>query len=485
MTAVSDRIDSFRQIYEREVVKLMRDRKVPGFVVKITEAGNPIYERAFGFRSWKGSQPANADTLFGVASITKSMTAVAVLQLREKGSLDLEDPISDYLPVDLDKFPDNPIRIRHLLCHNSGIPNLGSYGAQIRNEKLTTFKTNPIPIGNDDDFYFHLNDSKPWIKFPPGEKFYYNNDAYTLLSKLVAEVSGMNYEEYMRENLFNPLQMERTTFSRDVVEADENHASGYSTTYSEDKFEREEKPHLSGPYQSGAGGLNTSVNELTNYLQMQVNHGEFNGKTVLSKEAIEEMWQPHNKQIMADQYLLYGDTPVAYGYGLSIREINGYKVIIHGGASGVSGGQVAFIPELDLTYTHLYNVGWFDSEMMVIALNALLGSNPYDKVPFFKRRDHFKELVGHYQSYRKIYEIEVKVDQGSLVIESDSFSKSTNYLIPINPKTTKPMRFWQYDSLGRLEIVFTKRSDEIFVEIERNIYRKVSSNRDLEPFKDK
>ncbi|MHA2249922.1 MAG: serine hydrolase domain-containing protein [Candidatus Kariarchaeaceae archaeon] len=472
-------INHFKKVYEREIVKLLREAKVPGLSVLISKDGETLYERNFGSREWEGSKPATSDTLYGIASMTKSMTSTAILMLHEQGKLNIHDPISKYLPVTIN-YQNTAITIHDLMCHGSGLPNLASYSTSLRNEDLTPFKMPNIPMGNWDDFYFYVNEAQDWLVSKPGEKFYYNNDGYTMLSQIIAKVSGMKYEDYMEKELLHPIGMTRSTFDREKLEKDDNVSKGYSTEFEKKELLRKPKPHLSGMFNSGAGGLNSSSREMTKYLQFHLNGGRHGDKQLLSADLIAEMQKPHNTNIQGESYFLY-EKKAAYGYGLSIIEdFHGVKVVTHGGASGVSGGLVAFIPELGITYTHLYNVGWLGGHIMYMALLALLGKDPED-LPYIKRRKHFRKLKGDYIAYKKNVEVKVIEKEGLLYIEEEVLEKNTYPLIPVYPKDPHPTDFYLYYPYGLLLIQFHLQGDgSVSFDYERNLMKKVDYRPELE-----
>jgi len=472
-------LEEFKKLYEREVVKSMRDGSVPGMSVLITRNGETIYERNFGSREWTGTKPATSDTLYGIASMTKSMTCVAILMLHEQGKLSINDPISKYILVKLQK-DDKPISIHHLMSHSSGLPNLGSYEVSIRNEDLTTFNGQNIPMGNWDDFYFYVNHAQDWLLSDPEEKFYYNNDGFTMLSQIIAKVSGVRYEDFMTDNLLRPLGMTRSTFSRADLELDNDASKGYSSKREANRMKREPKPHLSSQFNSGAGGLNSSTSEMTKYLQFHLNNGQVGDRQLLSPQLLNKMYEPHNKHILSENFLLYDDHS-SYGYGLSIIEnYHGYKLIRHGGASGVAGGVIIFIPELNITYTHLYNVGWFTMHLAHIALYSLLGINPKE-IPFLKRRSHYRRLQGEYSSYMKNIQGKIILKDGLLYLETDIIEKSSVPLVPVNPKDPEPLTFYLYGPYGRLSIPFFIHEDStITFDFERNVMKKVEYRPELE-----
>lgn len=119
-------LSNFKEKFEHETIKIMRDFNVPGMSVLVTKDSETIYERAFGLRKRGEVKEATVDTLFGVSSITKSVTDLGILQLHEEGKLNLRDPISKYIPVEIG-LKDQPIKIHDLMCHCSGVPSLMTF----------------------------------------------------------------------------------------------------------------------------------------------------------------------------------------------------------------------------------------------------------------------------------------------------------------------------------------------------------------------
>ncbi|MHA2334800.1 MAG: serine hydrolase, partial [Candidatus Hodarchaeales archaeon] len=432
----------------------MRDNKIPGMSVLISREGQIFYQRAFGSREWRGGKPATIDTLYGIASITKSMTCVAILQLYQEGKLNIHDPVSNYLPVKLG-FDDNPITIHHLMCHASGIPSLHDYVFPIVNEELTLGELPNFPMGNWEDFWFHINDAKNELISLPGSKFYYFNGGFTILGQIIEKVSEIPYERYVKEYILLPLEMNRSTFSREELEKDEDASMGYTGIKDKNTLKRKPRPHLSGPFNSGAGGLNSTVLELTNYLQFHLNVGEFNGKNILKEDLIREMQKPHNTNLTTDTYLIHkGKT--AYGYGWRIVEdYHGYTLISHAGGSGVSGGFIAFLPELNVTYAQLYNIGFLTRHLMDYALLLLIGKDPDEELVFIKRRRHYKKITGKYEAYKKIITMSIIEKSGMLYLEGELDEK---FSFPLIPHTTDPevMNFYIITPFGKMDVNFTQ-----------------------------
>ncbi len=461
--------ENFRKRFEREVVYVMKTKKIFGMSIKITQNRKTIYERNFGSREREGQKPVNSDTLFGIASMTKSLTCLAILLLQEQTKLNINDPITKYVPISLG-LKDHPITIRHLMCHASGIPDLGTYGIPINNEELNSLKLPYIPMNNWDDFYFHINDATDEIISEPGKKFYYSNDGFTILGQIVEKASGQKYEEFVKKEILEKLQMKRSTFSRTELEQMDNVSKGYDDNYDGKVLKRKAKPATSGPFNSGAGGLNSSVNDLTSYLQMQLNKGIFNGTRIISEELIQEMQKPHNKNSKSNDYL-FGFKDEGYGYGLTVIEnFFGKKLIYHSGSSGTSGGVYCFIPELDITYAHLQNVDSPTRYLSVLAMTLLLGLDPDEQLPYFKKRKHYAELVGKYKSYKNLTEVEIFFKNGLLYLRE----KGDEETFPLIPQSFEAdtMDFYIPQENGRLDISFYTHNKEILFDYERSLMHK-------------
>ncbi|MHA1198709.1 MAG: serine hydrolase [Candidatus Heimdallarchaeaceae archaeon] len=467
-------VNNFKKNFEKEAVKVMRDFKVPGISVYITKDNNAIYERSFGLReSGKNVKAATKDTLYGVSSITKSITCFGILQLYEQEKLDINDPVSKYVPFELG-FEENPILIKHLMSHSSGIPSLNTFYFSQKNQKLVRNNPPEFPMGNWDDFYFHVNDATSEVLSAPGTKYYYWNAGFSLLGKIIEKISGLKYEEYIEKNILTPLGMNRSTYSNKKAEEDGDASRGFNYGVANNEMFREQKDLLSGPFIAGSGGLISSVKEMTNYILCQVNGGEYKGVRILKEDLVKEMWQPHNKNIQAKYFHYYPDLDTTYGYGWKIYDnFFGYRLITHGGMSGVSGGWVGFIPELNLTYVQLQNVNWIPLHLMLKSFALLLGKNPDEEMPYFKKRKHMRLLSGRYESYKKATIIQIQNRNGLLYLTDENWVDKN--VVPLIPGNDDPecMDYYVTTPYGKLDTPFTKHADgQITFEWERFILHK-------------
>lgn len=174
--------------------------KVSGFngAVLVSQYGKVIYKKAFGYANYFSKTPLQTQTHFQLASVSKQFTAVAIMQLKEQGKLQYDDPVEKYLPG----FPyDSTITIRSLLTHRSGLPNYAYCLDKVYNKK--------IPLSNAQVVDLMLK-FKPRMDYRPNAKFAYNNTNYLLLAHIVEKLSGMDFRTYAKTQLFEPAGMSQT-----------------------------------------------------------------------------------------------------------------------------------------------------------------------------------------------------------------------------------------------------------------------------------
>jgi len=192
---------------ENHIEKMVDRNKPPGISIAIVKNGQVVYNKVFGWAGGPPELPAAPDTVYHWWSMTKVPTAIAILQLHDVGKLNIDDPVSDYLPffqVELDGKPAPLITIRQLLRHTSGLPD-----------------TIPAMIGwvHYEDVIYNQTDLLKQhlpkynrLNFAPDSDVSYSNLGYMVLGAIIEKVSGMQYEEYIRKSILSPLGMENTDF---------------------------------------------------------------------------------------------------------------------------------------------------------------------------------------------------------------------------------------------------------------------------------
>ncbi len=194
---------------DRAFTDYAREAHVPGMAWGVIVDGRLVHAGTFGVQDTATQAPVTADTVFRIASMTKSFTAVAILSLRDAGKLSLDDPAERYVPeLKGLAYPtsDSPrITIRHLLTHAAGFPEDNPWGDQqlaLSDDEMAALMRQGIPFSN-----------------PPGLAYEYSNYGFAILGRIVARVSGMPYRDYVRARVLEPLGLSATTLDASAVPA--------------------------------------------------------------------------------------------------------------------------------------------------------------------------------------------------------------------------------------------------------------------------
>lgn len=298
----------------------------------VAENGQPILRKGYGEANMEWHIPNTPDTRFRLGSITKQFTAALVMQLVEKGQIDLAAPIAQYLP-DYPKPNGDRITIHQLLNHTSGIPGYTELPEFGRTARLPQ---KPAEFMN---MFSRLE-----LLFEPGTKFSYNNSGYFLLGVILEKVTGKPYEKLLRERIFDPPGMQQSGYdsTRPLLE---KRAAGYDATL--DGYVNTAYMEMGEPY--AAGSLYSSVDDLLRWDQALY------GEKVLSNASKQKMFTPG----LSD-----------YAYGLIIHK-GAVTTIEHGG--GINGFNTAITRDIEpkRLYVLLNNTGGAPLPEMVSGLRAI------------------------------------------------------------------------------------------------------------------
>ncbi|MDY6817214.1 MAG: serine hydrolase [Halobacteriales archaeon] len=375
----------------------LREDNLPGASVGIVENDSLVYANGFGSRDLDSNAPATERTLYGVGSVSKSFTALAIMQLAETGQLDVTDPIDEFLDVELGSEP--PITIHDLLTHSSGLPSLG-VSTVLLNRKASIRELG-VPMGGLDDFLTHVRNAAGELAAPPGERFFYCNAGYSLLGLIIETVSGRSFDRYVTEEIFEPLGMRRSLFRQSAFERVDDRMTPYQLTDEGPEPTSLPVRELSFP----AGGVVTSVSELSRYLRAQMANGCFDGMRVADAEAFDRMHEPH---VETDSG--------SYGYGWRRSSVGDRSIIGHSGSIAVASAYAGFTADREWGVVLGCNASpSYPLSVIAKGVFAILdGMEPTDVVPFFRRRRAIEELTGTYESYRGILTVRV-VERGGIL----------------------------------------------------------------------
>jgi len=295
----------------------------PGGALLVKKDGKVLVRKAYGMADLELSVAIDPDMVFRIGSMTKQFTSVAILMLMEQGKLALNDPLTKFLP----DYPTQgrTITIEHLLTHTSGI-------------KSYTGLTEWVPLKRKDmtvTEIIALSKDKP-MEFEPGERWSYCNSGYILLGAIIEKVSGLTYEGFLQKNIFDPLGLHHTyygSYLRIIPRRIPGYGPGPNGT-----FLNAEYLSMTQPY--AAGSLVSNVDDLALW-----NEALMAGK-LIKRETLEKAWTP---------YKLKDGSSSGYGYGWTIGEYEGHRMIRHGGGiNGFTTDGILF-PEDKLFVTLLTN----------------------------------------------------------------------------------------------------------------------------------
>ena len=372
----------------------MSETALPGLSIAIIKEDEIVYARGFGQRDVENGLPTSPDTMYSAASVTKSFTALAILQLVEQAKLTLDDDISEYLDFNIKPKGQN-ILIKHLLSHSSGIPSLGYAEALINHVNGLGGKA--LPIAGPKDIMTFASGASDWVETKPGERWFYFNEGYAMLGQIIEEVSGLAYNDYIRQNILEPLDMNRSYFAKKEIDALDDVAVPYNVRLGQIP----EPGHYLYRSIRSEGGLITSVVDLAKYIAMYLS----GGKGIISKASLKQMKAPRVAMPWLSRPELFSNNNKAkavahYGYGLILEDFYGEKLVGHSGHVGVATAQISFLPKQNLGVAILANGGGYATSQFAKTALASYLEKDISKLTFMATDNSLSNLTGRYQAYK-------------------------------------------------------------------------------------
>ncbi|WP_425480888.1 serine hydrolase domain-containing protein [Pseudolysobacter antarcticus] len=337
-------LDQANALTKQLLQQKMKEQRIPGVQVAIIKDNRIVLSETYGLANVENRVPAKSTTLFPINSATKSFTGVAMMQLVEAGLVDLNAPVSRYL----DDLPEawRGIRIRQLLGHTSGLPDIvdqkGSIGGGTELDAWNAVKKLPLEAA-------------------VGDRFAYNQTNYGLLAQIIAKQTKTPYEQYIAEHQFAVAKMPLSTFG-DSYDLVPNAATIYATTprgtLAKDDGNRLSKWIYEIPYSLWAGGgIQTTADEVAHWI-IALSNGQ-----LISKAAVQKMWVPEKLNSGADS---------DWAAGWPVLQTSPHRQI-----AGIGGARAAFVV-------------YPDDGLAIVVLTNLAGANPQRFIPqiaeFYKQR---------------------------------------------------------------------------------------------------
>ena len=319
--------------YRARIPELMEQEQIPGLAVAVVDGkrDDVVWQQGFGVTD-EGGTPITIDTIFSVQSMSKVFTATAVMQAVQTGLVELDEPITTYVPdftvhSAFEQHPERKITLRMLLSHTAGF-------------------THEAPLGNNYEpdpgaFDAHVRTiSDTWLRFPVGSGYAYSNLGIDLAGYIIEQVTDTPFATLMGDTVLAPLGMDDTTFVRSEVHASSNRAVGHESGWA--------SPELDIGM-TAAGGLWSSAADLTRFLRFQLGGGTLDGRSVLDASLVREM-----RTVPAP------DSGAPAGYALGIgrtrwRAGQYLDLFSHGGGGYGFLSDLWFLPQLQLGIVVLTN----------------------------------------------------------------------------------------------------------------------------------
>lgn len=324
------------------LVKITAEKNhFPGIAYGIVVDGKLIHKGNYGYTDLEKQIPVSSSSVFRIASMSKSFTAMAILKLRDEGKLRLDDPAENYIPsLKKLKYPtlDAPkITVRHLLTHGAGFPEDNPWGDR--------------QLADSDKELIELIEKQVSFSNPPGLAYEYSNLGFALLGKIVTEVSGQPYQQYIKEKIWQPLGMQSSEWEYGNVPADKL-AHGYR--WLNEKWNEEALLHDKADGSWGAmGGMLTSIDDFAKYMALHLSAwppSNIPETGPVKRSSVREMQYPWrvNGQNANYKYTDGRVCPIvtAYGYGLGwLKDCDGKVYIAHSGGLPGFGSQWRIMPD--------------------------------------------------------------------------------------------------------------------------------------------
>jgi len=321
---------------DQAVKAFMSRLNVPGLSVGVVSDDQLRWQQGYGLSDVENSVPVKAGTVYRLASASKPITATAVMQLVERGKIDLDAPVQKYIPA----FPKKayPVTVRDLLNHTSGIRHYK--GDEEDSTRYYGSLTEALSIFKDDP-----------LEHPPGSKFTYSTYGYTLLGAIVEAASGLTFTDYLRENIFKPAGMSqsRSDSVRDIIP---NRARGY---VKRDKGELSNAGLVDTSYKIPGGGLVSTVEDMAKFV-IAVQNGTLVKKATFAQMSISQVNQEVWERTRVEQKVPKDKASQGYGFGWIIGTERRKEAIWHGGVQSGATTLIYLLPKKRLAIVVMMNL---------------------------------------------------------------------------------------------------------------------------------
>jgi len=335
ISAKAERAKKVLEGFDEEIIKSLSDYQIPGAAIGIVVDGYVVYAKGFGLRDREKNLPVTPDTLFLIGSFTKGFTSFAMGCLVDEGLANWDDRIVDWLPDFRlsDQYLSQVLTIRDLLSHQTKLPRHDFiwYNSDLTRDEVF-HRIRYLDLASDSC-----------------DHFYYNNLMYLTVGMAMEKMTNKNWEEIVSQKILVPLRMSHTGFSA----AEMKKAPDYALPYIEKKDGLRRMPIRDLSLIAPGGCMYSSVNDLCRWTQLQLKHGEWQQKSLISLGSFKEMQAP---QVVVTGYPESKEEQVrAYGLGWYVQSYQGILNVLHDGALDGYSSFISLLPQKDVGVVILSN----------------------------------------------------------------------------------------------------------------------------------
>jgi CubicO group peptidase (beta-lactamase class C family) len=450
------------QGFDAEINQLMQEWHVPGMAIAIVKKDKVIYMNCSGYRDLEKKLPVTPDTLFAIGSDSKAFTTTALGILVDEDKIDFNKPLKYYMPEFklADEYASNHATTRDLMLHITGIS---------RNDVILANTS-----CNRKELINKLQYLQPFAELR--QQWRYNNFMYVTLGYLIEKISGKTWENYVQEKILDPLEMDSTNFS--VL--DSQKTDNYSLPYNSDEEGAKPVPFENADSFCPAGGINSTINDMSKWLILNLNKGKYKDKELISSEMMDEIHTPGfimPKALPWDE--LYYES---YAYAWGATKYNDVPILRHDGQIRGFHASIFLLPEQNLGIVALSNGRTILPHVTsMFAIDRLLGNDRINWSKRFKDRNK-KEAETSKKAEEDFLKTQIKNTKPSLPLTrytgtyyNDAYGPfdlkmKNNKLVATYNNISYPVSHFHYD-------IFTMEDEEskIPVQFDMNLKGEIST----------
>ncbi len=421
-------ISNLEQVIRRQIA----EKDIPAFSIALVDDQNVVWSAGFGFADELQTLPATADTVYRVGSVSKLFTDIAVMQLVERGELKLNEPVSQYLPEFTTRRNEEgsqvdsrsqSITLAQLMSHRAGL---------VREPPVGHYFDDSLPTLADTVKSLQTTE----LIYSPDTQTKYSNAGVTVVGRVLENMTGVSFSEYMKQAILDPLEMLDSSFDRTEA-ISENSAAGMMWTYDGRRFKAPHFPLGTAP----AGNLYSTVNDMAKFMHCIFRDGDGGSQTIVSPATFSRMLEPAKNPDGSLQ---------EFGLGFHVGQFEGLRKIGHGGAVYGFSTQFEALPEKKLgviAMTSLDGVNGVVQRITDHALRLMLATKAGHPLPEFPTTEsvdyqravqlvgnyalgqqavHVVQLDGHVYVYSGTFRSEVRAStSGGVLVVDDVFGYGT------------------------------------------------------------